>query len=391
MGNSVTKNNSVVVRRSWPQRIVIFFTLVVISAALFAAWLLEDINAAVSGFARVQISGEVLKTETAVGQSVNFLLIGNDSAQGIDTNDPIHVGRRYDSNGGFNADSIVLLRVDPTTRQAWVLSIPRDLLTDKIIPGSTHKINAALLIGGPQTLIETVSAHFDVEINHYVEVDFLGFRELVDVLGGVPVWFNYPARDRNSGLNIVEPGCHVLDGVGALAYVRARRYEEFVDEKWERVGNSDFGRIRRQQDFMVLAMKRAISRGIRNPTTLANLIDAGASSVVLDSALTPAELLELGQAFSEFNPANLTRLDLKVRTVYKDDGGYVGEALLEDVNEETLNIFRGQAANTQAIASQDTVANNSTQGGEPLSEPNAQDTTPPRQVIGDAPPQQSCG
>ncbi|MCQ3807600.1 MAG: LCP family protein [Acidimicrobiia bacterium] len=337
----------VVLRRSWPQRIVMVLCLAVIASAVAAAWVIGDIQDAVSGFGRVEISGEILITDTEPGDPVNFLLIGNDSALGIDPDDPIHIGRTYDARGTFNADSITLLRVDPTSGQAWMLPIPRDLITDHIPGAGTYRINAALLIGGPETLVETVSAHFGVEINHYVEIDFLGFRELVDVLNGVPVWFDRPARDLNSGLNIVEGGCHVLDGATALAYARSRSYQEFVDGRWVTVGNSDFGRIERQQDFLVLALSRAVNRGARNPTALAGLIEAGAGSVVLDSELTPAELIDLGMAFSDFNPENLTRLELRVHTVHDEGGLYVGEELVPDINEQLFDVFRGASGLSQ--------------------------------------------
>lgn len=334
-------DRKVVLRRSWPQRLVMLLCALVIAAALAASWLIGDINDAVSAIGRVKISGDVLVTEAAVGEPVNFLLIGNDNALGIDPNDPIHIGRTYDERGTFNADSIAILRVDPTSNQAWLLSIPRDLLSDHIPGAGRYRINAALLIGGPETLVETVTSQFGININHYVQLDFLGFRQLVDVLNGVPVWFNHPARDRNTGLNIVEPGCHVLDGATALAYVRSRNYQEFVDDRWVTVGNADFGRIERQQDFLVLALNRAVSRGARNPVALANLIESGANSVVLDSELTPSELIDLGKAFSDFNPGNLARLNLAVRTILDENGGYVGEELIPEVNEQFFDIFRG--------------------------------------------------
>ena len=321
--------------------------LIVIGSAIAAAWFIENIHDAVSGFGRVEISGEVLITETAPGDPVNFLLIGNDSALGIDPNDPIHIGREYDARGTFNADSITILRVEPNSDQAWVLSIPRDLITDHIPGAGSYRINAALLIGGPETLIETIISQFGIEINHYVEIDFLGFREVVDVLNGVPVWFDHPTRDRHTGLDIVEPGCHVLDGVSALAYVRSRSYEEFINDRWVMVGNSDFGRIERQQDFLVLALSRAVSRGARNPTALANLIESGASSVVLDSELTPSELIDLGKAFSDFNPDNLTRFSLQVNTIHDEAGVYVGEQLVPDVHEGIFDIFRGASGLSQ--------------------------------------------
>ena len=198
-----------------------------------------------------------------------------------------------------------------------MLSIPRDLITDHI-PGAGSISDQRGIVDrrSRDPDLKTITSQFGIELNHYVEIDFLGFRQLVDVLNGVPVWFDHPTRDRNTGLDIVEPGCHVLDGVSALAYVRARSYEEFIDDRWVMAGNSDFGRIGRQQDFLVLALSRAVSRGVRNPTALASLIESGASSVVLDSELTPAELIDLGKAFSDFNPDNLTRFSLQVETLF---------------------------------------------------------------------------
>jgi LCP family protein required for cell wall assembly len=222
------------------------------------------------------------------------------------------------------------------------MSIPRDLYVD--IPGaSTGRINSTLLIEGPETLIATVRETFGIEINHYVVLDFYGFREVVDELGGVPVWFEYPSRSRDqTGLQIVEPGCHVLDGVDALRYVRTRDYEQFIDGSWVQVGNSDFGRIERQQDFLVLTLDRAIQRGARNPRTLASLVEAGAQSVELDQALTVAELADLGGFFADFDPENLARFTPEVTTEY-DGSRYLGEVLKPDVNEEIYAVFRGQA------------------------------------------------
>ena len=83
-----------------------------------------------------------------------------------------------------------------------------------------------------------------IPIHHYVEVDFSGFKSLIDAIGGVELCFLYPTRDTNTGLNITEPGCHQLDGVQALAYARSRYYEEFrEDGEWHVDGTADLGRI----------------------------------------------------------------------------------------------------------------------------------------------------
>ncbi len=319
--------------------------LAVIAGAVAAAWFVSTFYSGALKFQRVPIGPDrfgqpVLVSETPPGDPVNFLLVGTDSARGLDSSDPVAIGRPVDEQGRSLADTIMLLRLDPVSGSAWVLSIPRDLWVS--IPGAAdNKIAASLWIGGPELLVETVSTAFDVVINHYVQIDFLGFREVVDVLGGVPVWFPHPARDFGSGLNVLTPGCHVLDGVEALQYVRGRTYQEQVDGRWVITGGDDFRRIERQQEFLVLALDRAIDRGARSLSTMRPLLEAGASSVVLDQNLTLAELMDLGQAFSGFNPDNLHRYSLQLYTLYRPDGTYQGEELIADANESTFAVFRG--------------------------------------------------
>jgi LCP family protein required for cell wall assembly len=344
----MSSSGTVVVRRTWPQRLVILGCVGVIAGAIGAAWFLNDVYQAVSRLGRVEFAADVLITDTEPGEPVNFLLIGEDSALGLDPDDPVAIGREYDPRGTFHADSISILRVNPTTGQAWVLSVPRDLLVEH--QGGERQINAVLLVSGHNELVETITDNFGIPINHYMSLDFLGFREVVDELDGVPVWFEHEARDVDqsgrprSGLSITTPGCHVLNGEQALQYVRSRHYQELIDGEWEYVGNSDFGRVERQQDFLVLAMERAIDRGARNPSNLASLITAGAESIVLDDQLTVAELVDVGEAFSDFNPENLERFELSVSTIFDDvSGNYLGERPNPGVNDEVFGIFRGGA------------------------------------------------
>ncbi len=317
----------------------------VIGGALAAAWFVQNLYVAVAEIPRVQFSGDLLITDTAPGAPVNFVVIGNDSALGIDPDDPIHIGRILDDRGTHNADSISLVRVDPVARQVWVLSIPRDLLVD--VPGSTEwKIHSASIIGGPELLVQTISETFDIRLNHYVQLDFLAFEAVVDQLNGVPVWFVNPARDLESGLDVPVAGCVVLDGRSALNYVRSRNYEEFIAGAWVSVGNEqpDLARIQRQQDFLVLALDRAVARGARSFTTMSSLIVAGAQSVVLDQGLTPAELIDLAEAFTDFDPASLHRFSLEVlpERDYRDLGD-VAHFIDGPANQDALDIFRGVA------------------------------------------------
>ena len=338
----------VLLRRTWPQRLMIAACLGVIGAAIGASFFVEKVYSGVADIGRVQFSGDLLQTNTAPSEPVNFLIVGLDSAVGIDPDDPIHVGRQLDSRGTHNADSISLLRVDPVGGQAWAISIPRDLLVD--IPGSSNqKIHAASLIGGAPLLVETVVENFGVPINHYVQLDFLAFRNVVETLDGVPMWFPHPARDDRTGLLVPEAGCNKIDGEQVLAFVRSRSgYEEFRDGEWVSVSADDFGRIQRQQAFVIAALERAIARGARNPTTLAGLLESAAASVVLDQALTPAELVRLAGAFTDFDAQTLQTFSPAVIDVFEEDPDtgartWEGLELIEPLDAEMFRLLRGVA------------------------------------------------
>lgn len=330
-------------RRSWPQRLVILACLGVIASSIGAALFVDDLYDGVADIGRIEFPGELLQTETPPGEPVNFLIIGLDSALGLDDDDPATIGRVYDQRGTHNADSIALLRVDPVGGQAWAMSIPRDVLVE--IPGSgVWPINASSLIGGAPLLVQTIAENFDVPINHYVQLDFLAFREVVEELDGVTMWFPYAARDLETGFNAFEPGCTTLDGPNALAFVRSRKFEQLIDGEWVQDRTApDLDRIERQQQFVIAALDRAIERGARNPTSLAALIDAAAESVVLDQGLTPAELVDLAEAFTDFDSETLeTFSPTVVDVVYERDDSLKLE-IVEDLDAEMFQVFRGVA------------------------------------------------
>ncbi len=334
-------------RRTWPQRLVVVASLLVIVSAVASARTVQYVEEVWEEYRpvyfpdTVQYGRDLLVTDTEPGEPVNFLLVGIDSSIDVRPDAETDGAGGVAAGGRALADVIMLVRLDPGAKSAWVLSIPRDLWAE--IPGAQdHKINSALLIGGAPLLVATVRSMFDVEINHYVEMDFAGFEQVVDTLGGVPVWFPNPARDPKSKLNIETPGCHVLGGEQALQYVRSRTYTEFIDGRWRITGGDDFSRIARQQDFLVLALDRAISRGARNPTTIVGMIEAGAAFVAFDQDVTLGELVSLAQDFSDFNPENLQRKRLEVYTLFWPDGRYKGEAAYRQANEPILDVFRGE-------------------------------------------------
>ncbi|HEX6420612.1 MAG TPA: LCP family protein [Acidimicrobiales bacterium] len=322
-------------RRTWGQRAAIgagcLSALGLVASAAGLGYLLRKYER----LPRVELTG-VLDESADPGGPENYLIVGVDSAEGLPPGDSVRIGR----TATLRSDTIMIARTDPATRRAALLSLPRDLYVTLADDRGEGRINLAIELGGPRLLIRTIAENFAIPIHHYVQVDFASFRGLVDAVGGVPVPVPYPARDRRTGLDIEEPGCHTLDPVEALAYVRSRHYEELVDGEWVKDPRSDLGRIERQQHFIRRALSRAIDRGARNPGTLDQLIDVGLSGITVDSQLTADDIFDLGMHFRSFEPDSLV--------TYALDGtpDTVGEAqilrLVEGPEtEEVLAIFRG--------------------------------------------------
>ena len=235
----------------------------------------------------------------------------------------------------------MILRLDPGTERASLLSLPRDLWVP-LASGGNQRLNSAIQSGGPGELIDTIEGYLGIPVHHYIQVDFAGFQELVDVIGGVDVYFADPARDSRSLLSIEEAGCVTLDGQQALSYVRSRHFQIYQDGRWRSDGSADLGRISRQQDFIVRALQGAVDNGVRNPVTLDRLVNAGLATVTVDDLLTADDIIDLGRAFRGFDPGALDLYSLPV--VPSAVGGASVLRLVDDRAQPTLDRFRGTDA-----------------------------------------------
>jgi LCP family protein required for cell wall assembly len=289
-------------RRSWLQRGVLALNTIAIALCLLAAGSLAFAQKQTSEITRIGLGGLLTPTEDESSlEPRNFLLVGIDNDIGLADGDPVKVGR----DQTLNTDTIMVLRVDPAAHKAWMLSFPRDLWV-KVPGGANGRINTALSLGGPAKLIETIQTEFGIPINHYVQVNFYGFEQLVSAIGGVPIYLDKPVRDQQTGLFQYTAGCVTLEGSQALAYVRSRHLEvQNGPYQWVEDPSSDLGRIRRQQEFMRAALVRAIDKGARNPVTLNQLIDVAKTNVQIDGSLTPQQLVDIGQEFRDFDPETL--------------------------------------------------------------------------------------
>lgn len=325
-------------RRSVVQRLVIVGNCLVAVGFLAAAAVLGYSYNKYGQIPRVEIAQFLSGTEEVAGgvAAENFLLVGVDSADGLDPDDPVRSTRSEITT--LRSDTVMILRVDPASSRAALLSIPRDLWVPVAGTRGNDRINTAVQVGGPEALIQTITDFFGIPINHYVQVDFEGFGELVEALDGVPVYFPHPVRDLRSGLDVDEAGCVNLDARNALGFVRSRAYQEYVGGSWRTDPTGDLGRIRRQQEFIVEAIERAFDKGLRNPVTLDALIDSGLEAVTIDDSLDGNDVIGLARQFRKFRPENLDIYQLPV----EDDtiGGAAVLQLQTRAAEPVLDIFR---------------------------------------------------
>ncbi|HUG86611.1 MAG TPA: LCP family protein, partial [Euzebya sp.] len=229
-------------------------------------------------------------------------------------------------------DTIILLQLDPATDRAAMLSFPRDLVVERC-DGSRGRINKAYYIGeqqgeglGPRCLVDTITALTRIEIDHYARVNFSGFVQAVDALGGVEFYVEEPLQDRYSGLDI-PAGCVTFDGVGAIQFVRARRID------------SDFGRIARQQRFAREMINKATSLGtLTNPVRVAQLIGSISDVIETDRNFGVSEMADLVSSVQ-----GITSGGVDGRTVPAVPGR-LGEAdvvyAIEDQAEALYDAFR---------------------------------------------------
>jgi LCP family protein required for cell wall assembly len=296
--------------RTFVSRFVTALVIVAVATAGgigYAYWFAND--QIVNHTKSVVIPKSVLPS-VASTQPANYLIVGSDSRAFV--NDPIaeeHFGNpKYQT--GQRSDTIMIAHVDPKSpSKGFLVSIPRDLWVP--IPGhGSQRINTAYNFG-PTTLIQTIEQNFHVTINHYLEVGFATFAQIVNAIGAVHIFFPTAAYDKYTGLDIPNPGCIALNGLQALEYVRSRHYQyrtagQGTDPATRtKEGHSDFGRIRRQQYFIRSLAQEAISKGARNLFTAKALLQKTVPNLVKDKGMSLSDFLSLVRAFRSVDPSSV--------------------------------------------------------------------------------------
>jgi len=220
----------------------------------------------------------------------NFLLVGSDSRATADPPDEdfATVGTE-EANPGIRSDTLILVRYDIKEKQVSMMSIPRDLWVRMSDNDKFAKVNAAYQRGA-DVLVRTVQRALNVPIHHYVEINFSGFKQIVDSIGGVHVCVPRASRDKATGFHIGRKACKLQSGVEALSYARARHLEEKIDGVWRLEGTGDVGRGTRQRAFMSMLAKDAAIYLAQHPLDAHNVLDAFAAAVSVDERLDLIDL-----------------------------------------------------------------------------------------------------
>lgn len=293
-------------------------------------------------------SGDTAPPETfppADPEARNFLVTGSDTNACVDPNSPWAGAADPNRPGGDRPDTIMVMRVDPSTSQAAVLSFPRDLWVDIPGRGGKGRINSAFKPNEPQLLADTIFLNFGVPIDEYIQVDFCAFKRIVDAVGGVAVPFDTPIRDDNVSLLIEQPGCHTFGGDEALAYVRSRKMKYLAEDgTWKQEGLSDLARISRQQDFLRRTVQAALDKGVLNPSVARGLIDTVLNDVTVSDGLSINRMLEFVGVLRNLDAGTIGTYQIEASRLITSGQDVLQPELGGDNMQAVLAVFRGEAA-----------------------------------------------
>ncbi len=208
----------------------------------------------------------------------NILLLGSDSRDPAETS----------VQPGWRTDTIILMHIDANHAKAYMISIPRD--TWVYVPKSPSKpslgnqyakINAAFAWGGVPLTVETVERFTGVHIDHAIVIDFAGFAQVTDALGGVNMYIDKTITSIHPPYRVFTKGNHHLSGAQALDYIRQRK----------QFANGDFARVQHQQEFLKDIMDEATSTGtLTSPTKLSGFLGAISKAIVVDKTFNLASM-----------------------------------------------------------------------------------------------------
>ncbi|MFI9215273.1 LCP family protein [Streptomyces werraensis] len=294
---------------------IVLLSLLVLVLALggTAYWLYSGLDGNIDGVDINEAIGDD-RPEKLPTSGQNVLILGSDSRAG--DNAELNTGKI----AGARSDTALVMHIPEGRTQAVAVSIPRDTLVTrpecKDADGSTVAgaervmFNSIYSQVGPACVVKTVEKMSGVRMDHYVEIDFAGFKDLVDAIGGVEVTVDQDIHDKSSGLDLTA-GTHRLDGTQSLQFVRTRHG----------IGDgSDLGRIGLQQEFMIALLSEIKKQDLLgSPTKTYKIADTLTAALTTDSELASlTALAEFGRSMNGVDPGSMETIMLPVAYDKKD-------------------------------------------------------------------------
>ncbi|WP_112467498.1 LCP family protein [Streptomyces triticisoli] len=244
------------------------------------------------------------------GEGTNYLIVGSDSREGMSAEQKkkLHTG----SAAGKRTDSMMILHTG--SNGSTLISLPRDSNVEipsfkgsdsgKVYPatGRQVKLNAAYAEDGPELLVRTVEFNTGLHIDHYVEIGFAGFANIVDAVGGVEIDIPQDIKDTKSGADL-KKGKQTLNGQESLAFVRTRYA----------LAGSDLDRTKNQQKFLAaLAHQVATPSTVLNPFKLYPTMGAGLDSLIVDEDMSLFDLARMFWAMKGVSGGDGTSMNMPI-------------------------------------------------------------------------------
>jgi LCP family protein required for cell wall assembly len=280
-----------------------------------------------------EIEHQATKKHLIGGEPLNILVMGSDSRAGAgnDIDGQTDIGER--------SDTTILVHVSADRKTVYGVSLPRDAMvkrpecTDadgKKVPGAELDIfNAAYSLAGPTCTAKQVELLTGLYIDHYVTIDFNGFKEMVEAVHGVTVCIPDDVDDSAHGITF-EAGTQELDGQQALDYVRER----------SSTPNADIGRMKRQQAFLASMINKVVSAGtLTRPSRVYNFLEAATGSITTDPDLSSlSKLVNLAWQFRKTDLDHISFITVPIeeypedpnRLIWSDDAAGLWKVILDD-------------------------------------------------------------
>ncbi|MFI7441297.1 LCP family protein [Nonomuraea indica] len=312
-------------------------TTVMVAGSLTGYTVYRDAFGAIK---KKDVNKDIINPRPPSTGALNVLLVGSDTRAGKENAKYGQAQARMADAGGKRTDTMILMHISPNRDKAQLVSFPRDSMvqipqcknetTKQVMPPRRDMINSAYSSGGIACTMSTIEQLTGIRVDHFVEVDFSGFKSIVDALGGIEICLQSGVNDKASKLTL-PPGKSRLNGEQALGFVRLRKYGD----------GSDIQRIKRQQIFLSKVVAKATSSDLLvNVPKLTGFIKATAQSVTMDPELAnnQEKLIEIAQSAQKMTAGGVKFITVpwmpdpenENRVVWKPEAKDLWAAILSD-------------------------------------------------------------